>query len=111
MTTDPPGLEMIVLVPDLRSSFPARTSINMSIRPGPGAACTALRSAGIDTVIITGGETECACCQPCWARWTGASASSSSPTRFAARRTKPHMMNVYMNRFGEGRDRDDTNPT
>ena len=76
----------------------------MSIRPGPARDLhQQLRGAGIDTVIITGGETDvCVLATMLGAiDWgfrvilvTDALCSSADETHDA-------MMNVYMNRFGE----------
>ena len=75
----------------------------MSTRPGQAPTCTSSARAGIDTVIITGGETDV--CVPATMLgaidWgfriilvTDALCSSADETHDA-------MMNVYMNRFGE----------
>jgi len=72
----------------------------MCIRPGQAPTCT---SAGIDTVIITGGETDVCvpATMPGAIDWgfriilvTDALCSSADETHDA-------MMNVYMNRYGE----------
>ena len=59
MTIDQLGPEMIGLVPDLAKfvPLPAPTT-SMCIRPGQAPTCTSSCAARIDTVIITGGETD-----------------------------------------------------
>ena len=101
MTIDQLGPEMIGLVPELaKFAPPARLLDKHVYSPGRGATCT---SAGIDTVIITGGETDV--CVPATMLgaidWgfriilvTDALCSSADETHDA-------MMNVYMNRYGE----------
>ena len=87
----------------------------MFTRPGPAAICTSsLRGAGVDTIIITGGETDvCVLATMLGAvDWgfrvilvTDALCSSADETHDA-------MMNVYMNRFGAaGGMRHDRNPS
>jgi hypothetical protein len=78
------------LVPELARSFPpARTYDKHVYSPWTGRDLhEQLRSAGIDTVIITVGETDVCVLAPCWARSTGAFALSLSPTRSAVRRMK-----------------------
>jgi nicotinamidase-related amidase len=105
MTIDQLGPEMIALVPELaRSVPPARTYDKHVYSPWTGRDLhEQLRSAGIDTVIITVGETDV--CVPATMLgaidWgfrvilvTDALCSSADETHDA-------MMNVYMNRFGE----------
>jgi nicotinamidase-related amidase len=105
MTIDQLGPEMIALVPDLaRFVPPARTYDKHVYSPWTGSDLhQQLRSAGIDTVIITGGETDvCVLATMLGAiDWgfrviliTDALCSSADETHDA-------MMNVYMNRFGE----------
>jgi nicotinamidase-related amidase len=90
MTIDQLGPEMIALVPELARSFPpARTYDKHVYSAWTGRDLhEQLRSAGIDTVIITVGETDVCVLAPCWARSTGAFALSLSPTRSAVRRMK-----------------------
>ena len=105
MTIDQLGPEMIGLVPDLAKFVPpARTFDKHVYSPWTGSDLhQQLRSAGIDTVIITGGETDvCVLATMLGAiDWgfrvilvTDALCSSADETHDA-------MMNVYMNRFGE----------
>jgi nicotinamidase-related amidase len=105
MTIDQLGADMIDLVPDLaRYVPPARLLDKHVYSPWTGSDLhQQLRSAGIDTVIITGGETDvCVLATMLGAiDWgfrvilvTDALCSSTDETHDA-------MMNVYMNRFGE----------
>jgi len=105
MTIDQLGPEMIDLVPDLAKFIPpARIFDKYVYSPWTGTDLhQQLRSAGIDTVIITGGETDvCVLATLLGAiDWgfriilvTDALCSSADQTHDA-------MMNVYMNRFGE----------
>ena len=105
MTIDQMGPEMIGLVPELAKFVPpARTFDKHVYSPWTGSDLhQQLRSAGIDTVIITGGETDvCVLATMLGAiDWgfrvilvTDALCSSADETHDA-------MMNVYMNRFGE----------
>ena len=105
MTIDQLGSEMIGLVPDLAKYVPpARTFDKHVYSPWTGTDLhQQLRNAGIDTVIITGGETDvCVLATMLGAiDWgfrvilvTDALCSSADETHDA-------MMNVYMNRFGE----------
>jgi nicotinamidase-related amidase len=105
MTIDQLGPEMIGLVPDLAKFVPpARTFDKHVYSPWTGTDLhQQLRSDGIDTVIITGGETDvCVLATMLGAiDWgfrvilvTDALCSSADETHDA-------MMNVYMNRFGE----------
>ena len=105
MTIDQLGPEMIDLIPDLAKYVPpARTYDKHVYSPWTGSDLhRQLRSAGIETVIITGGETDvCVLATMLGAiDWgfrvilvTNALCSSADETHDA-------MMNVYMNRFGE----------
>jgi nicotinamidase-related amidase len=105
MTIDQLGPEMIDLIPDLAKHVPpARTYDKYVYSPWTGSDLhRQLRSAGIETVIITGGETDvCVLATMLGAiDWgfrvilvTNALCSSADETHDA-------MMNVYMNRFGE----------
>ena len=105
MTIDQLGPEMIDLIPDLAKYVPpARTYDKHVYSAWTGSDLhRQLRSAGIETVIITGGETDvCVLATMLGAiDWgfrvilvTNALCSSADETHDA-------MMNVYMNRFGE----------
>ena len=105
MTIDELGPEMIGLVPDLAKFVPpARTLDKHVYSPWTGSDLhLQLRNAGIDTVIITGGETDVCVLSTMLGAidWgfrvilvTDALCSSADETHDA-------MMNVYMNRFGE----------
>jgi nicotinamidase-related amidase len=104
MTIEQLGPEMIDLVPDFRAFVPpARTFDKHVYSPWTGSDLhLQLRSEGIDTTIITGGETDvCVLATMLGAiDWgfrviliTDALCSSTDQTHDA-------MMNVYMNRFG-----------
>jgi nicotinamidase-related amidase len=105
MTIEEIGPEMVGLVPDLEQFVPpARTFDKHVYSPWTGTDLhLQLTDAGIDTVIITGGETDvCVLATMLGAiDWgfrvilvTDALCSSADETHDA-------MMNVYMNRFGE----------
>jgi nicotinamidase-related amidase len=105
MTIDRLGPEMIDIVPALAKFVPpARTFDKQVYSPWIGSSLhRRLRSAGIDTVIITGGETDVCVLSTMLGAidWglrvilvTDALCSSADETHDA-------MMNVYMNRFGE----------
>ena len=105
MTIDELGPEMIGLVPDLAKFVPpARTLDKHVYSPWTGSDLhLQLRNAGIDTVIITGGETDVCVLSTMLGAidWgfrvllvTDALCSSTDETHDA-------MMNVYTNRFGE----------
>jgi nicotinamidase-related amidase len=105
MTIDRLGPEMIGLVPDLAQFVPpARTFDKHAYSPWTGSDLhQQLRSGGIDTLVITGGETDvCVLATMLGAiDWgfrvilvTDALCSSADETHDA-------MMNAYLNRFGE----------
>jgi nicotinamidase-related amidase len=105
MTIDELGRELIGLVPDLAHYVPPARLLDKHVySPWTGSDLhQQLRGAGIDTVIITGGETDvCVLATMLGAMdWgfrvilvTDALCSSADETHDA-------MMNVYMNRFGE----------
>ncbi|MBV8697838.1 MAG: cysteine hydrolase [Bradyrhizobium sp.] len=105
MTIDELGADMIGLVPELaRFVPPARIFNKHAYSPWTGTDLhRQLRGAGVDTIIITGGETDvCVLATVLGAvDWgfrvilvTDALCSSADQTHDA-------MMNVYMNRFGE----------
>ena len=105
MTIDELGPEMIGLVPDLAKFVPpARTFDKHVYSPWTGSDLhLQLRNAGIDTIVITGGETDVCVLSTLLGAidWgfrvilvTDALCSSADETHDA-------MMNVYTNRFGE----------
>ena len=105
MTIEQLGPEMVGLVPHLAAFVPpARTFDKHVYSPWTGSDLhQQLRGAGIDTVIITGGETDvCVMATVLGAiDWgfrvilvTDALCSSADETHDA-------MMHIYMNRFGE----------
>ena len=104
MTIDQLGPEMIGLVPDL-SKFvpPARTYDKHVYSPWTGTDLhQQLRGAGIDTVIITGGETDACVLATMLGAIDWASGSFVTDALCnSADETHDAMMNVYMNRFGE----------
>ncbi len=103
MTIEQLGPEIVGLVPEL-SAFgpPARLFDKHVYSPWTGSDLhQQLRGAGIDTVIITGGETD-VCVMATVLGAIGASASSWLPMPCAAAdETHDAMMHIYMNRFGE----------
>jgi nicotinamidase-related amidase len=105
MTIDALGPEMVDLVPDLAKFVPpARTFDKHVYSPWTGTDLhVQLRSAGIDTIIITGGETDVCILSTVLGAidWgfrvilvTDALCSSADETHDA-------IMNIYLNRFGE----------
>ena len=99
------GPEMIGLVPDLAKFVPPARRFDKHVySPWTGSDLhLQLRNSGIDTVIITGGETDVCVLSTMLGAidWgfrvilvTDALCSSADETHDA-------MMNVYMNRFGE----------
>jgi nicotinamidase-related amidase len=105
MTIDELGADMIGLVPDLAKFVPPARLLDKHVySPWTGSDLhQQLRSAGIDTIVITGGETDvCVLATMLGAiDWgfrvilvTDALCSSADETHDA-------MMDVYMNRFGE----------
>ena len=105
MTIDRLGPDMIGLVPDLEQFVPPAHKFDKHVySPWTGTDLhQQLRGDGIDTVIITGGETDvCVLATMLGAiDWgfrvilvTDALCSSADETHDA-------MMNIYMNRFGE----------
>jgi nicotinamidase-related amidase len=91
MTIDQIGLDMVGLVPDLAAFVPpARVFDKYVYSPWTGSDLhQQLRGAGIDTVIVTGGETDVCVF---WVQLIGASASFSYRTRFAVLLTKRTML-------------------
>jgi nicotinamidase-related amidase len=105
MTIDQIGSDMIGLVPDLLNSVPPAKIFDKHVySPWTGSDLhLQLHEAGIDTLVITGGETEvCVLATMLGAMdWgfrvilvTDALCSSADETHDA-------MMNIYLNRFGE----------
>ena len=105
MTIDALGSEMIGLVPELAKFVPpARTFEKHVYSPWTGTDLhIQLRNEGVDTIIITGGETDVCVLSTMLGAidWgfqvilvTDALCSSADETHDA-------MMNIYMNRFGE----------
>ena len=91
MTIDRLGPEMIDLVSDLAQFVPPAQIFDKPVySPWTGSDLhLRLRERSVDTIIITGGETEVCVLATIWARSTGASASFSSPTPYAVRLTRP----------------------
>jgi nicotinamidase-related amidase len=105
MTIDELGLEMINLVPELAAFVPpAKIFDKFVYSPWIGTTLhTELRSEGVDTIVISGGETDVCVLSTVLGAidWgfrlilvTDALCSSADETHEA-------MMNVYLNRFGE----------
>ena len=105
MTIDRVGPDMIGLVPDLMKFVPpAKMFDKHAYSPWTGSALhTQMRDADVDTLVITGGETDvCVLATMLGAiDWgfrviliTDALCSSADETHDA-------MMNIYLNRFGE----------
>jgi nicotinamidase-related amidase len=105
MTIDQLGPEMIALVPELaRSVPPARRYDKHVYSPWTGRDLHEQpRSAGIDTVIITGGGTDvCVLATMLGAiDWGSRVILVTDALCSSAVETHDAMMNVYMNRFGE----------
>ena len=105
MTIDEIGPEMINLVPELSAFVPPAKIIDKFVY-SPWTCTTLhteLRSAGIDTIVVSGGETDVCVLSTMLGAidWgfrlilvTDALCSSADETHDA-------MMNVYLNRFGE----------
>jgi nicotinamidase-related amidase len=105
MTVEKLGADMLEIAPDLAHFVPPARTLDKSVySPWIGSDLhQRLRSANVDTVIITGGETDvCVLATMLGAiDWgfrviliTNALCSSADETHDA-------MMNIYMNRFGE----------
>jgi len=105
MTIDELGPAMIDLVPDLASYVPpARTYDKHVYSPWTGSDLHhQLRSSGMDTVVITGGETDvCVLATMLGAiDWGFRTILAIDALCSSADETHDAMMNVYMNRFGE----------
>ena len=105
MTIDELGPEMIDLVPDLaRFVPPARTFDKHVYSPRTGSDLHAqLRGAAVDTVIVTGGETDvCVLTTVLGAiDWGYRVILLTDALCSSADETHDSMMNIYMNRFGQ----------
>ena len=105
MTIDRLGAEMIGLVPDLAQFVPpARTFDKHVYSPWTGTDLhERLRGAGVDTVIITGGETDvCVLATVLGAiDWGFRVILVTDALCGSADETHDSMMNIYMNRFGQ----------
>jgi nicotinamidase-related amidase len=105
MTIDRIGPEMVGLVPDLAQFVPpARTFDKHVYSPWTGSDLhQQLREAGIDTIIITGGETDvCVLATVLGAiDWGFRVILVTDALCSSADETHDSIMNVYRNRFGE----------
>jgi nicotinamidase-related amidase len=105
MTIDRLGGGMIELVPDLaRYVPPARTFDKHVYSPWTGSALHAqLREIGVDTVVVTGGETDvCVLATVLGAvDWGFRTILVTDALCSSADETHDSMMNIYMNRFGQ----------
>jgi nicotinamidase-related amidase len=105
MTTAQLGPEMTDLVPELaRFVPPARTFDKYVYSPWTGSDLhVQLREAGIDTLIVTGGETDvCVLSSVLGAiDWGFRVILVTDAVCSSADQTHDSMMNIYMNRFGE----------
>src|SRR5689334_3217541 len=105
MTIDQLGPDMISLVPQLAQLVPpARTFDKHVYSPWTGSDLhQQLRGAGVDTIIITGGETDvCVLATMLGAvDWGFRVILVTDALCSSADETHDSMMNVYMNRFGE----------
>ncbi|WP_338695720.1 isochorismatase family cysteine hydrolase [Bradyrhizobium sp. 26S5] len=105
MTIDRLGPEMIGLVPDLaRFVPPARTLDKHVYSPWTGSDFQVqLRDADVDTIVVTGGETEvCVLATVLGAvDWGFRVILITDALCSSADETHDSMMNIYMNRFGQ----------
>jgi nicotinamidase-related amidase len=105
MTIDQLGSDMLDLVPALAKFVPpARTFDKHVYSPWTGSDLhQRLRSAGIDTLIITGGETDVCVLSTMLGAidWGFRVILVTDSLCSSANETHDAMMNVYMNRFGE----------
>jgi nicotinamidase-related amidase len=105
MTIDSLGSAMIDLVPDLAKFVPpARTFDKHVYSPRTGSDLQQqLRSASIDTIVITGGETDvCVLATMMGAvDWGFRTILVTDALCSSANETHDAMMNVYTNRFGQ----------
>jgi nicotinamidase-related amidase len=105
MTVERLGADMIGLVPDLAQFVPpARTFDKHVYSPWTGSDLHAqLRNATVDTLIITGGETDvCVLATVLGAvDWGFRVILATDALCSSADETHDSMMNIYMNRFGQ----------
>jgi nicotinamidase-related amidase len=105
MTVERLGADMIGLVPDLAQFVPpARTFDKHVYSPWTGSDLHAqLRSATVDTLIITGGETDvCVLATVLGAvDWGFRVILATDALCSSADETHDSMMNIYLNRFGQ----------
>ncbi|MFT4118147.1 cysteine hydrolase family protein [Bradyrhizobium sp.] len=105
MTIDELGSEMVDLVPDLAHFVPpARTFDKYVYSPWTGSDLHArLREAAVDTIIVTGGETDvCVLTTVLGAvDWGFRVVLATDALCSSADETHDNMMNIYMNRFGQ----------
>jgi nicotinamidase-related amidase len=105
MTVERLGADMIGLVPDLAQFVPpARTFDKHVYSPWAGSDLRAqLRNATVDTLIITGGETDvCVLATVLGAvDWGFRVILATDALCSSADETHDSMMNIYMNRFGQ----------
>jgi nicotinamidase-related amidase len=105
MTIDQIGIEMVDLVPELAQFVPpARVFDKHVYSPWTGTDLhQQLRRAGVDTIIVTGGETDvCLLATMLGAiDWGFRVILVMDALCSSADETHDAMMNVYMNRFGE----------
>ncbi|MCP3395494.1 cysteine hydrolase [Bradyrhizobium sp. CCGB12] len=105
MTIDELGQDMIDLVPDLARFVPPARIFNKHVySPWTGSDLDAqLRNAGVDTVIVTGGETDvCVLATVLGAvDWGFRVILVTDAVCSSADETHDSMMNIYLNRFGQ----------
>ena len=105
MTIDQMGPEMVCLVPELAAFVPpARTFDKYVYSPWIGGNLQEqLRGAGVDTIIVTGGETDvCVLATVMGAiDWGFRVILATDSLCSSADETHDAMMNVYTNRFGQ----------
>jgi nicotinamidase-related amidase len=105
MTIDQLGPDMVELVPELVQFIPpARTFDKHVYSPWTGSDLhRQLRRGGIDTIIITGGETDVCVLSTLLGAidWGFRAILVTDTLCSSADETHDAMMNVYMNRFGE----------
>ena len=105
MTIDRIGPDMIGLVPDLMKFVPPAKIFDKHVySPWTGSALDVqLRDAGVDTLVITGGETDvCVLATMLGAiDWGFRAILVTDALCSSADETHDAMMNIYLNRFGE----------